>query len=595
MDYGNETSLYKLRTPALGDYISPSEEFRTARIIENELYGGVRAHSGGHGVVRSGNWQLLADDANYKAILNEVKAEGKPAVEGFINQIYFFSNESLSWEGLVNGNTYYLCVQLIETVDTSTRLHKKVLPIANNTGLIPDDAVLIAVMYLNEPGSTLVDKNPLGRINIPILGDHIADNKDPHGAILNQSFVVSSGVSTLGYLYYRALEVDNLLISGNGLISGNLTVLGNFTISGDVILFGNIAYNEIVTQQLKCDSLITGNLQVNSGLDCFAPSLFRQNIQLASGVTIDGFDPSVGVGLIDGSNADALHTHVLGSLGVNLKIINLSPEYGNTVLSGGAISGVYGIFVPARVYDDNMYDWYPRNVSGTAAFTQTKIRLPMDFDRLDRVMVRHGVGNLLSGNNINLSIFDKDNTPLIITSPDPSQLASSGITDTTLYFSGGNLVAGQPMTIISRLWGFSGIHTYLGDINVWYVPTLGERIQFEWSQAGAVEFPEANWDALRTTPYSLRVDKVIATQGIGLSGVSVFSLNIGGIGETPVNLLSADEKPLISFNDSGASFQTDTKTLYNISIPANNIISVSIDSIASGSEDVSVQLIAYRV
>jgi len=595
MDYGNETSLYKLRTPALGDYISPSEEFRTTRIIENELYGGIRAHSGGHGIVRSGNWQLVSSGVNYKAILNEVKAEGKPAIEGFINQIYFYSDESLSWDGLVNGNTYYLYVQLIETVDTSTRLHKKVLTAANTTGLLPADAVLVAVIYVDEPGSTLVDKNPLGRINIPILGDHIADNHDPHGAILNQSFVVCSGVNVQGYLYYKSLEVDNLLISGNGLISGNLTVLGNFTLSGEVIVFGNITFNEMIIQQLKCDNLIVGNMQINSGLDCFSKSFFRKNIEFASGVTVDGFDPSVGIGLIDGSNADSLHTHVLGSLGVNLKTINLSPEFKNTVLSGGSTSGIYGVFTPVRAYDDNMYDWYPRAISGSAAFTNTKIRLPMDFDRLDRVVVRHGVGHLLSGNNINLSIFDKDNTPLIITSPNPSQLSSSGIIDSTLYFSGGNLVAGHPMTIVSRMWGFSGVHTYLGDINLWYVPTIGERIQFEWSQAGAVSAPEAHWDALRTTPYALRVDRVIATQGVGLSGISVFSLNTGAVGATPVNLLAAGEKPLINFNDSGASFQTDSKVLYNIPIPANNIISVSIDSIASGSEDVSVQLIAYRI
>lgn len=594
MDYGNETSFYKLRTPALGDYISPNEDFRTARIIENELYGGIRAHSGGHGVVRSGNWQLVSSGANYKALLNEVKAEGKPAVEGFINQIYFYSDESLSWDGLVNGNTYYLYVQLVENSTVSTRLHKKVLTGANTTGLIPEDAVLVAVMYLDEPGSSIVDKNPLGRINIPILGDHIADNKDPHGSTLNQSFIVCSGVSVLGYLYYRALEVDNLLISGNGLISGNLTVLGNFTVSGDVILFGNITFNEMIIQQLKCDNLVAGNMQINSGLDVYSKSLFRRNMEFTSGVTVDGFDPSVGIGLVDGSNADALHTHVLGSLGVNLKTINLSPEYRNTVLSGGATSGIYGVFAPVRVYDDNMYDWFPKATSGTAAFTQTKIRLPMDFDRLDHVVVRHGIGNLLSGNNINLTIVDKDNTPLIITST-PAQLSSSGIVDTTLYFSGGNLVAGQPITMTSRLWTVSGVHAYLGDINLWYVPTIGERIQYEWSQADAVTAPEAHWDALRSTPYALRIDKIIATQGVGLSGVSIFSLNTGVIGATPTNILADTEKPLINFSDSGASFQTDTNVLYNLSIAANSIISVSIDSIASGSQDVSVQLIAYRI
>ena len=246
-EYGRESQIYKLRTPDLGDFISPSEESRTSRIIENQLYGAVRAHSGGHGITRSGDWTVATSGANYKATLTEVKAEGKPSIEGFINQIYFFTESGLVWDGLVNSNTYYLYVQLTESVEQSTRLHKIVTTGANTTGLIPTDALLVAVLYLNEPGSSQVDKNPLGRVNIPILGDHVADSHDPHGSLLNQSFVVCSGIETLGYLYYRALEVDNLLISGESLISGNLTVLGNFTISGNVTIFGDVTFNNMIT------------------------------------------------------------------------------------------------------------------------------------------------------------------------------------------------------------------------------------------------------------------------------------------------------------------------------------------------------------
>jgi hypothetical protein len=592
-EYGNETPKYTLRTPALGDYISPNEEQRTAQVIENQLYGAIRVHSGGHGIMRSGNWQVITGD-DYSAILTEVKANGKPTIEGFINQIYFFTEEALTWEGLINDNTYFLYVQLVENSTYSTRLNKKVVTGANTTGLIPNDALLVSVLYLNEPSNSIVEKNPLGRLNIYSLGYHIADHQDPHGPFLNQSFLTCSGIDILGYLNYASLQVDQEIVSGNSTLSGELRVLGNLYASGTLNVLGRITYNSLVVQNLTVPSQLTiGTAQVASGLDVYGTTLFRKNVTLNSGVRIDGFDPSVGISLIDGSNVDHLHTHVIGSMGINLKGVFLSPEYSNTVTSGEALTTISGIFQSARIYNDNYYGWYGRT-DGTAAILTTKLRLPQDFQRLDRLTVRTGIGLVESGNNVSVYLYDKD---LNLVPPVSSiQFATSGLVDSTVFFSGGSLVGGQPVTLVSRMCGASGVATLLGDITLWYVPNNGERIMFSWDQAGAITAPTATFDALRTTPYELRVDTVMASQVVGLSGVSIFSLNItSGNNVIPENILSGTEKPNLNFIDTGKSFLTVSNIVLNRTIPSGSLISVAIDQIASGSQDVSFQMLAYRV
>jgi hypothetical protein len=584
-EYGNETPKYTLRTPALGDYISPNEEQRTAQIIENQLYGAIRVHSGGHGIMRSGNWQVVAALPSYNAILTEVKGAGKPAIEGFINQIYFHTNEGLTWTGLTNSNTYFLYVQLVESASLSTRLHKKIVTGSNTTGLIPDDGLLVAVLYLNEPSNSIVEKNPVGRLNIYSLGDHIADNQDPHGPFLNQSFMTCSGIDVLGYLHYQALQVDHEIVSGNSTLSGTLQVLGNLNVSGNLNIQGTLTYNNLLIQNLTIPGKLTvGTVLVDSGLDVYSQALFRKNVTLSSGVRVDGFDPSVGVPLINGSNADHLHTHVIGSLGINLKGIFLSPEYANTIVSGHALSALSGSFQSARLYDDNYYGWFG-SATGNAAVLTTKLRLPPDFQRLDRLTVRTGVGLTESGNNVAIYLYDKDLA--LVPSVSATQFFTSGLVDSSIYYSGGSLMGGQPVTLVSRMCGASGVATLLGDITVWYVPSNGERIMFSWDQAGAINAPVATFDALRTTPYQLRVDTVTASQVVGLSGTSIFSLNItSGLNVIPTNILSGTEKPNLAFGDVGASYQT---------ISANCLISVSIDQIASGSQDVSFQMLAYRV
>lgn len=594
-DYGNITKKYKLPSIGLGEIISPDEEQRRMQIIDNNLYGAIRAHSGGHGVIRNGDWTLIEGTGTYSALLSEVKSQGRPTIEAFINQIYCFQETTLEWSGLSNTTTHYLYARLVETTSASSLKEMKVQTASNTTGVIPSDGILVAVLLLNEPGNSSFVEDPTEKINIPIWGNHIVNNQNPHTPYLLQDDIVLSGMEILDFLRYRNLQVQNLTISGNAIISGNITVLGRLILSGNVIVQGNIRYNLLQVENLTVPGqFLVSDLYVSSGIEVYARSTFRRDIQLMSGITVDGFDPSQAIPLIDGSNADHLHGHVLGSLAVGVKAMYCAPEYPNSIVSGHTNSGVYGM---KRLYNKSFYEWFA--VSGGIAISPiTRMNLPQDFERIDRISVMNAVGldGVLSGNNIQVQVFDKDFTQLQST---PSQLQNTQVVTSDVTVSGGNLVPGTPLTIINRMAGYSGIPTMLGDLTLWYVPKQGEKIVFDWnssvSGSGAIS-AQKHFDGLRLAPATLRIEKILTSQTVGLSGVSVIDINVGNMGAEPSTIFTSTAKPIIYFNTSGAQYQSNTLIpTQNLTITQGQLISASSDSIASGSRDVSVQLVTFRI
>ena len=113
--YGGRTPIYRIPFMLFGDIIDPSDEERTFRTIDNQIFGAIRAHSGGNGVIRIGDTQLIADagDGTFTVTLDESTTE--PAFEGFVNQIYVASNNAIQWKGLTN-----LC---LDSCDGSGRWH----------------------------------------------------------------------------------------------------------------------------------------------------------------------------------------------------------------------------------------------------------------------------------------------------------------------------------------------------------------------------------------------------------------------------------------------------------------------------------------
>lgn len=587
MPYGRQTSKYQIRSPRLGEIIDSSEEKRNANIVENQMFGGIRTHSGGHGILRNGAFVITGTGPTYNIVLVKDPANGKPVFEGFIGQIYCYTDTALMWTGLPNTQVSYLYVRLVEAGDTnSSRSLMLVQPSSNTSGVIPSDGVLVAAVIMDEPSNSVVVEDPIGRIDIPVLGDHIVDFQNPHTTVLLQNELVVSGLRALDYVYFDELRVRNLIVSGNSqVISGNMIVLGNTVFSGNVFVNGTIQYQNLLVQNANIPgTLIVSGLQVASGLDVYSTSLFRNNMQLASGITIDGFDPSVGIPLLDGSNADHLHTHVLGNLALGVKPIQFSPEYKNTVVSGNS----NGVFLAQRAFNNNYYTWYP--LTSGVSTPVTRIRLPQDFESISKIDIDNGVGSLLSGSKIEVFVFDKDGTATTLTN---GVLQNTTITTTSVLVSGGNFLPSTPMTIQNRMYSASGIGTFLGDMTFWYQPKNGERLTFDWNKTGVITSTEENFDGLRVAPFDLRIEKVVVGQSLALSGSSVFDINVGAAGSAPVGVLTT--KPTLSFGATGASYQETELKVINTSISAGSIVTASIDQIASGSLNATVQLVTYRI
>lgn len=600
MNYGQESKIYKLRTPTLGDRINPDEEQRTKQIIDNQLFGAIRVHSGGHGVIRLGDLALVnVGDGTYTVTATDNLANGRPAIEAFINQIYVTQRGTISWTGLNNNTVYYLYVNLVEDGTSSSLLNTQVTTTSDTIGTAPAGGILVAAVVVSEPGNSYLVTNVTGRINIPVLGDHISNNQNPHTANLYQDDLAVSGITILDTLKYRALQVDQLIISGNQIISGNITCLGTLIVSGTILNQGNVLYNQLQVTNLQVVGTLTAtNVQIASGLDVYPQSQFHQNIILTSGVTVDGLDPSVAIPLINGSNADLLHTHNFGSLGVGTKPIFFSPEYQNTTISGAIpISG--GSFYPLRVNNNNYYQWVAGQISGQSMYTCSRIVLPSDFQAIDRIQVTGATSawGLLSGGNIQTFVYDKDFTSCPV-SPNGGQNVLSTVGTSTYTVSGGQFLPYYPMTVINRMTTGSGQVSWLGDMAFWYVPINGEKIIFNWSKSGASI--ESYFDGIRIAPQDLRMEQVIVSQYIGTSGASVFGINSGTMNQAPVTMFTTTPKPAIVYNPAaiGYSMYFSGMSLFpteNLLIPKGTLLTASMDLVASGSQNLNVQLITHRL
>jgi hypothetical protein len=356
--YGGITPRYQIPYITAGDVVDSASEALAANTIENQLIGLISAHSGGNGVISTGSFNGIFSAGNSRVILS-----GAPAFSGFISQIYTRSFSSLTWEGLPDSTVAYLYVQLVETDTQSSRVRGDVITGWNDTGVIPDNAVLVAKATTTGLAIT-VDSDPPDRINLYTVATHAANSVNPHGTTLQQDQIVVSGVQVLGDLTAANIQLaGDLIVSGtvvfaNGLqsygdaqfnngifVSGLSTFVGDAVFSGSAIFEGKAQFNEIVAtsgitnygtlqqhgniemaigslvdgRDISTDGVnldqhianITGNphdvtIQQISGVSIYGgeTSKLLGNLPVASGITVDGVDLSETAFLVDGSNAD---------------------------------------------------------------------------------------------------------------------------------------------------------------------------------------------------------------------------------------------------------------------------------------------------
>jgi len=536
MGYANRTDFYKIESIGAGQFVSESSEERSAQIIEQQLMGAISAHSGGHGVFKSGVLSAIGDATGFIVSLNP--DGGTPAAEGFINLLYFRITETISW-ALFGDGTHKLYLKVIESDEGSTRQFGDVIVDSILNGDVPENGLLIAEATV--AGNTItVDDQPITRLNISTIDQHLADSVNPHTTLLNQDQMIISGL-TVEQIKTQTLEViGELRLSGTAIFQDDVILEQDLTVGGNVVVSGNAIFNDGArfTGLAIFDEIVAATVDITSGLDLRSRIRFFEDVEVDSGITIDGrdvgqdglvlddhvsglaafsnphavtaeqvggipimgsagggpalegslgllsgisidgIDPSTLTPLIDGSNVDSLHSHNMS--GIPSKFIALSPEYANSVLSGFGSATVTAGYIEA--FDKSIYV-----VDATAAGQQVfavvaRIGVPADFRSwpLSGISLVSSVESpATAGNFVSLRIrdtagvnFDTLTNSQQIQNPLPP--VATSINTSTL--NSGTFTPGEVFTAIVELSSVSGTtvaNAAVGDLVFTYNTIFG--------------------------------------------------------------------------------------------------------------------------
>lgn len=476
MPYGFKTPKYFLPAPIVGNTLDDTDEARLASTIENNLYGGIIAHSGGHGIINLGN--VITSFASGIGTITVLENKPIPAIEGFLNQIYFGTNNTFSWD-VDQSSINYLYVQVVEAPPFSTRVNGSFFVASNTTGVIPDDALLVAIADVNTSGVNL-NLYPPGQIRLLTVAQHMAINVDPHTPLLRQTNLITSGLEVRGNLQTQDLFVThNLIVSGttvfnslvvSGLtVQNNLNVQGSATFHGPVSFLGGLSFGEASFDRINVNSGLTvsGTSTFVGPIDIQGGGTLEGNIQVSSGVTIDGIDLSTLRFLINGSNADSNpptqqgHFHLLS--GISPKFMGYAPEY-----SGAVISGVgTGTLISEAGSLNNLYRWHPQALGNQPVALVLRVGVPADFQSFatSGLTIFNQIDSLISGNSVSLSMRDTNNNNVTLT---PSVLQNTTLTQTPVTGFNGVFNRGQYFTLSVVANMDSGIDARIGELTFNY-------------------------------------------------------------------------------------------------------------------------------
>jgi hypothetical protein len=330
----------------------------------------------------------------------------------------------------------------------------------------------------------------------------MADNQNPHGTKLFQTNLVCSGLAVL----------ENLTVIGDVDVKGSMTVEDDSILSGTSSFSGDLTVNGTLTVQ---DLSTIGSLSVASGFDIYGTSRLRKAMTLRSGVSIDGRDPSadgtawdthvvainphnitlnllsglnvltggtvtanVGAAsgisfdgvdvselavLLNGNNADALHSHVMSGFGLTSRYIGFSPLYASTVESGVG-AGTLSTDVANNM---NVYSW-DGDLADQIKSLVTRFLVPEDFDSWGEIRLWNMIDSTTNANFVSLSLFDTDNAAVETTGG--SWLQNTSWTENEILISAGAWVEGSFATLVVDMKAASGDTAKVGDLRLRYTP-----------------------------------------------------------------------------------------------------------------------------
>lgn len=262
-----------LNIPGAPQFVDPQQEQVSAQTIENQLYGMIKMHNGGNGVIIEGDYENLSTTEPIVEVVG---------IQAFINQIHVYDkNQGFVFSGITPQVYNYLFLELTEQLDTfvpnpsvgqkpdlvlgtlSSRRLGDAKTVVSLSPTIGPNSILISRVILDYQGYGYggygqggyghspssgdffvvdVDLYPPGKIHLTSVLEHAADNTDPHGPILIQDYIQSSGIGVAGTVNVQNVSVRNNLVVQNNTILQNVIVSG-LTIFPSLEVFGPATFS----------------------------------------------------------------------------------------------------------------------------------------------------------------------------------------------------------------------------------------------------------------------------------------------------------------------------------------------------------------
>ena len=505
--YGGQTKHFHIPFPNSGDVLSSRAEQERMQIVDTQLYGAIRAQSGGHGVIQKGSFSFSGTSVWLSSL------------DCYINQVYGYARDTLIWNGVVSGTNYLFVSLTADTKETGA-----LTTVLNTSGVVPSDSLLVGAAINPGTGVTSVDSEPSGYVKNPSWQDHINDNTNPHGSILYQDEMVISGLEVLDTLEAVNMEVQNLEVIQQLVASGIVAQSFNatdayidnlyaLTLTGDVALFsGTTMLGELTVMSGATigGGLLTGDLAVSSGVkidgvdvDIFwsgvedhytdygnphqvtadqigavsvSGSTMVGNLDMASGVAVDGVDVSLLKRMIDGSDGTyvaptppwdpGVPGHLHNYSGLADRYLMYAPEYADAVLYGTG-SGIMLTTYSVDIYTSghNAYEWLPADNNESFMVVQ-RLGVPADFRTLQKIRYweRYKTTGLpFTGADIDFVLLDTAGTILIDTRSD-SHVPGSSWAEREFTMQSGLGIPGEFATAKWIMSALSGESVCLGEV-----------------------------------------------------------------------------------------------------------------------------------
>lgn len=199
--YSHATRYFRIPVPGWKDRIWPELEVLKWQMVENMLMAAMRGNV--NAVFREGDLRIKKDSNGTYSV--KLSATGNdPSCHGTVGGAYFDAPTSLVWDGLKEGQAYYLYLKGCENTFQDSR---DVATVSSVTRIQTRYVTLIAKADLTGDNPT-VDRNPPGKVNSRDLAQHALDYDNPHGDKMAQDELLVRNHLAIGDGNDADLELD---------------------------------------------------------------------------------------------------------------------------------------------------------------------------------------------------------------------------------------------------------------------------------------------------------------------------------------------------------------------------------------------------